>query len=541
MPSGRLPRGIATFGLALTLLASWGCRPDCSPTRPGPAPIVLLVTVDTLRADHLGAYGDRRGTTPSLDRLAAEGQRFSEAYAPASVTLPSHVSILTSLPLAAHGVVDNHTAAARPTETLVERFGAAGYRTAAFVSVIHLGPTMLLGRLLPRLERFEAPRRVSAPLRAEDTTDRMLEWLRGACQEPVFAWMHLWDPHMPYDPPAPFDRAYYTGDPYDPHHDSMRDVELDWALYDLAPVRSRLARHAAAVRTLKRLSGGSTRKARRAILYPDELRPFAGPEGPEALFDLVRPIRADLRRHLPFNPGFASFLQGVRDIEYPRALYAGEVSYVDRELGRLRRTLEAWGIADRVVLVVTGDHGEGLGEHGLYFNHIGVWDEMLRVPLIVWAPGRVPPAQRDEPASGVDVAPTLLALAGLEPSPEMEGRNLLAPAGASRPIVAEAVRGGQIAIRDGRWKLVRTHQPNWVNEAFHPAPPQVELYDLTADPGERTNRVADVPDAAAALGARLDAWMHAHGLALDGTGYVRASAPLPPDQRDRLRALGYLE
>jgi arylsulfatase A-like enzyme len=92
-------------------------------------------------------------------------------------------------------------------------------------------------------------------------------------------------------------------------------------------------------------------------------------------------------------------LTGVRDLAYLQALYTGEVSYVDGELGRLVTTLEDWGLRDRLVLVVTSDHGDGHGEHAIYCNHLGLWQEMVHVPLIVWAPGRVAPAVRSDLAA----------------------------------------------------------------------------------------------------------------------------------------------
>ena len=532
----------ARRGLALVALAAAACRPDCTPRGGASAPIVLLVTVDTCRADHLGAYGSRRVRTPNLDRLAAEGTVFEDAYSAVNVTVPSHLSILTSVPVAVHRVTSNHAQAARPVETLHARFRAAGYRVAAFVSAFHLGPTRVLGTVLRDLDRFDAPSRASKPWQAEETTDHLLGWLRGACREPAFAWMHLWDPHMPYAPPAPFDRAYYDGDPRDPRHTSMADVQLDWVLHDLHPARTRLRRFPALLRTLKRDLGVSNRGARQLILYPDGLRTHAADDSAYAtLLAAVHPAYADLHRSLPFHQELAGFLTGVRDVAYPRALYAGEISYVDRELGRLRDTLEAWGLADRVVLVVTGDHGEGLGEHGLYFDHIGLWEEMLHVPLVVWAPGRVRAERHRGAASGLDVAPTLLRLAGLAPAPAMDGADLFT-APPSRRIVAEAARGRQIMLRDGTWKLVRTFVASYVNDAFHPDAGQVELYDLAADPTEHANLVAARPEVARALGASLDAWLDAHGIRHDGRGYEEVAAPpVSAEDQERLRALGYVE
>src|SRR5262245_29506372 len=160
--------------LAATLLLATaaGCRPDCAPaTNAAAAPIVLLVTVDTLRADHLGCYGNARVRTPNLDRLAAEGLRFTRAYAAANATLPSHTSMFTSLAMARHGVSSNESARADALDTVQARFRAAGFRTAAFVSAYHVGPRMAFGSLLAGLEQFDAPRRVSEPRLAEDTVD----------------------------------------------------------------------------------------------------------------------------------------------------------------------------------------------------------------------------------------------------------------------------------------------------------------------------------------------------------------------------------
>src|SRR5262249_17771816 len=153
-------------------------------------------------------------------------------------------------------------------------------------------------------------------------------------------------------------------------------------------------------------------------------------------------------------------------------------------LGRLVATLDAWGLRDRVIMVVTGDHGEGLGEHAVYCNHFGVFEEIVRVPLIVWAPGRVAPGVRDDVAGGLDVAPTLLALAAVDVPSSMEGHDLLV--GPTRaPVVSEAILGMQIALRDGDWKIVRTLREYYVTTSFHRQAGTTELYDLASDPHEQ--------------------------------------------------------
>jgi arylsulfatase A-like enzyme len=527
--------------LGLLVLAA-ACRPDCTPLGGDPAPIVLLVTIDTLRADHLGSYGSARVQTPNLDRLGAEGVRFANVWSAASITIPSHTSLFLSQPLARHGVVSNQARQAPAGDTVQGLFHSAGYRTAAFVSAYHLGPAMLFGSLLPMLQPFDAPELAAKPRVAADTVDHTLAWLKGACRTRTFAWIHLWDPHMPYTPPSPFDRAYYRGDPRDPRNTSLADVEYDWVLRDVTGMRARLGRHASVIRLLKTRLGIGTRAARRLVLHPNELRQAAPDPHTYALLDAaVFPVYRHLQRTLPFSRHFAGFLEGVRDVEYPRALYAGEVSYVDRELGRLVDTLTAWGLRDRMLVLVTADHGEGLGDHGIYFNHEGLWEPMLRVPLIVWAPGRVAPGVRADPASGLDVAPTLLELARIPFPSSMEGRDLLADGVTVRPVVAEGAARTQIAFIDRGWKLVRTLSGFFVVSAFQRDAGDVELYDLAHDPEERRNVAAIETDRLADLSARLDAWLTAHGRRPDGKDALPAAPPLTPAERDRLRALGYVE
>lgn len=191
------------------------------------------------------------------------------------------------------------------------------------------------------------------------------------------------------------------------------------------------------------------------------------------------------------------------------------------------------------MVVVTADHGEGLGDHGIYFNHIGLWEPMLRVPLIVWAPGRLAPKVDDRPASGLDVAPTLLRAVGLEIPASMEGRDVLATDVPRRPLVAESIERWQTTLVDDDWKIVRTATGFYVTSAFHREAGDVELYDLARDPDERTNLAASEPVRLAGMQARLDAWLAAHAAAVDGM----PSRPVPsvPGDRPRLRALGYVE
>ena len=524
--------------VAALACAGPGCAPECSAPAGDARPNVLFVTIDTLRADHVGAYGNTTVKTPHLDRLAGDGLVFERTWAASHVTLPSHVSLFSSLPVVEHGIVDHASPVGRPVRMLPALFHDAGYRTAAFASAVHLGPTRALGQLLaPGLDHFEVPRRASKPRLAEETSDQLLQWIRGNCQAPFFAWVHYWDPHMPYTPRPPWNAAYYQGDPYATRHTSMDGVRLDWFDYDLDGFRRRLAHVAQPVRALKHDLGASSREVKDLVLYPDRLdRHAADPATRAALRARLRAIGDRIRPELPFRRGLTDWLRGVRDVRFPVAQYAGEVSYTDAQLGRVLEGLSRLGIADRTVVVVTADHGESLGEHGIWFNHIGLYDPVARVPLLIYAPGRVPPGRRVDPASGLDVAPTILGLAGVVVPAEMRGRDLLRGAGPEVPIVTEAVRRSQTALVHHGWKLLRTERTVEFGGATERRAGTLELYDLTRDPTEQHDRADAEPDRARELAATLDAWLDAHRAAAPA-----GAAPVGADRMDDLRALGYVE
>ncbi len=523
-----------------------GCAPDCTP-RGESRPNVLFVTVDTLRADHLGAYGNTTVATPNFDRLAADGLVFERAWASSHVTVPSHVSLFASLPVVEHGVVDHASPLTTSAPALPALFKDAGYRTAAFVSAVHLGPKRALGQLLaPGLDHFDIPRRASGPLQAADTNERLVAWLRDNCRAPFFAWVHYWDPHMPYTPEAPWDSAYYRDDPYSPAHSSMNQVQLTWFDYDLRGFRRHLARAAVPVRALKRDLGASSRAVKDLVLYPDRVERYStDPAARAALRERVRAVADRVRPGVPLRRGLADWLTGVRDVRFPLARYAGEVSYTDAQFGRLRAELARLGIADRTIVVLTADHGESLGEHGIWFEHLGLHEAVARVPLLIVAPGRVAPGRRRDPASGLDVAPTILRLAGLDVPPAMRGRDLLAHELPDVPVVTEAVRRTQAAMVSGRWKLVRTERSLFLTDAFERPAGTLELYDLEQDPGERHDLSSAEPDRVRELVARLDDWLVSHR----APPPRQAPAPRPgteapaprPDTLDDLRALGYVE
>ena len=214
---GRTTAGVMAAAIVVLAAAAWFWL-----HRPAP-PNVIAITIDTLRADHLGSYGDRDAVTPTLDALAGRGVRFADAVAHAPLTLPSHASLFTGLTPARHGIRNNpEFALGESIPTLAERFRAAGYDTAAFVSGFPLSRRFGLGRGFD-LYDDQFPRGdvgSAAPYterRADATTTAARAWLgRGTSQDrkPYFLWVHLFDPHRPYDPPQPF-RDRFREKPYD--------------------------------------------------------------------------------------------------------------------------------------------------------------------------------------------------------------------------------------------------------------------------------------------------------------------------------------
>jgi len=421
------------FALCIALLVS-GCARDTPPPAPAAARNLVIVTIDTLRADRLGCYGNREVATPRLDHIAAGGALFEQATVHVPLTRPSHASIFTGLLPAEHGLRDNVSPSLAPeVPTLAPMLKAAGFRTAAFVSSIVLSRQSGLHRGFDEYaDRFEVDgddaRFLNTIQRPGDVAMKeALAWIQSAGDGRFFAWIHLYDPHDPYEPPEPY-ASQYAGRPYD-----------------------------------------------------------------------------------------------------------GEVAWTDELMGRLEGALQRLGLHDKTVLVVTSDHGEGLGEHGETVHGFFVYESTLRVPLIVRGPGVAPGRRMKGVARSVDLLPSVLDLLGV-PAPagwQGSGQSLgpvlrgTASMAVSEPAYAESLLpllhygwSDLRALRDGRWKYIQAPRP--------------ELYDLEADPGETRDLAAEMPARAEALRNGLAAHLaRERAVATDAAG-------VPPDLLEKLGALGYL-
>ncbi len=486
------------WAVALVLVIWFTPRPppDVAPSEAGvdASASLLLITLDTFRADHVGALGATGDPTPNLDRLADRGALFTRAYAQIPITGPSHMSILSGTYPWTHDTMANGVAVPNSVPVLPEIARAAGYRTAAFVSAFVLDGVFGYGRgfqiyddalLEPKGVHDLSTLRVWEQLRVrfgsiseverrgDHTVDDAVAWLETVDpDEPFLLWVHLFDPHGPYAPPAPFDRAYYDGDPRDPAHTTMATAT--------------------------------------------------------GVAEYMKPS-----------------LAGVTDLAWPVAQYKGEVAFTDQQLGRLLDTLAGAGRAGDTVVLVVGDHGESLVEHDYYFNHgAHLYDPSTRVPMVLVAPGRIPAGARvDDIVENVDLLPTLLPLLGLPAPGELPGSDL-----------APLTRGEPAG--DGQaWTICFDREANKAKDAFmryrrvgirsgsmsfvYREEGPEELYDLAADPGEEINLAAraDQGYLVQLLSERAEAI-----LASAGSGAQdRASGELGAGIEERLRSLGYIE
>lgn len=390
---------------------------------------VLLITMDTTRADRIGCYGYRGASTPNLDALARAGVRFEDAYAPVPLTLPSHASLFTGTLPVFHGVHNNGFYALGPEAlTLAEVLKDRGYVTAAFVSSFTVDSRFGTAQGFDVYDDVfgdgEILKNFRSERRGDATAASFLRWLETHGDRTFFAWVHFYDPHLPYDPPSPF-KEEFKGRPYD-----------------------------------------------------------------------------------------------------------GEIAFMDSEIGRIVAALREKGLLGKTLIVAAADHGEALGEHKELDHGLFLYDDTLRVPLLMAADGRLPGGMVVRSRVRlVDVFPTILDFFKVKIPKMTQGTSLLPAVRGGRgslPVVAETRYPEENfgwssleALIDGPWKYIEA--------------PRAELYNLEKDPAEERNVLGENGDIAAGMARKLK----------DLIG--KSSAPKPPamrklsaEEEQRLRSLGYV-
>lgn len=450
---------------------------------------VLLISLCSVRADHLGCYGYSRATSPQIDAFAGTGVLFEHAVTQWPKTVPSFASLLT-------GLYPHTTEVMRITPwqrlddsfvTLGETLQAAGYRTAAYISSPALNKTVNLTQGFDTY--VETYRR---PAAFEQTRGGALGWLRMRDEGPFFLWVHFNNAHVPYRPPPDLAGMFVD----DPFYDASHKVRINAAQDGLQVSPD----HPYATQIRRPVMGG------------------------------VHPLFA-----LPGRP---------TELDYYVAEYDAAIRSADRLIGDLLEGLEDLNLTADTVVVLLSDHGESLGEHNYYFEHGRLpYEPAQRVPLMIRSPDRLPAGSRVAcPVALIDVAPTILSLAGVEIPPAMEGQSLL-------PVVhsEESCRdvffcaGYQLdfmtGIRRQRWKLIRV--PNVMDRAIMTGT-EYELYDLQADPAESRNLYEARPDVAAPLQQSLAAWTAPWYERATRTVHKAGPATVDEETRHRLKALGYI-
>lgn len=403
---------------------------------------VILVSLDTTRADRLSCYGHFRRTTPHLDRVAEEGVLFTDFFSPHIPTYPGHTTMMSGKDLYAHQIT-GQTHAYEPApgvRLLAELLQKQGYYTGA---ADNLGRWFARGREHTEGYQWDTSDK-RAWRKAEAVAEAACHALdRAATQDkPFFLFFHFWDAHTPYLPPPPFDRLFYAGNEHDPANTSMEPV---WAFENFARY-------------------------------------------------------------------FAEWMPGVTDIEYPKAQYDAALAYMDACFAHVLTRLDAHGLTADTLLVVTADHGEDLDEHGCWFDHHGLYDTNLHIPLILRCPSLLPAGARIGGLCQMpDIAPTILDVLELGHIAEREGmtgRSLLplldSPAATARGTtdtlhVTENTWMKKRGVRTATWKLIVPLETPDIHGKG-----DIELYDLHRDPGELVNVATERPDVVARLRRVMD-------------------------------------
>jgi arylsulfatase A-like enzyme len=455
----------------------------------GPPRGVIVIVADTLRSDHLDAWGYHRPTAPNLAALAAEGTRFADNISQGSWTKVAVSSLLTSLYASSHGVYDIPHKIPASVTTLTEVFREAGYATFHTSSVTFSGKNSNLHQGVEVLHERESIDDLGDYRSKTSRTyvDRLLPWLEDHRDQPFFVFLHVFDPHSPFRPMSPYDRRWLDDDAIARHEQHLEKVDDVVKVFHHLPSAEQLA---------------------------------------EAAVDTETFVTAE------------------------KAWYDGSIRAMDYEIARLLERLQELGLRDDTLIAFVADHGEEFLEHGNHWHGHSAYGELVNVPMFVTWPARVPAGLIiEETTQSIDLMPTLLELAQLPIPESAQGSSLLpllaepheaGSAGWSRRAVfterknppGEATEGtaDSFAVLADGWKLI------W-NVVVRDDRPEIELFDHHNDPLNRVNVADRHPQVVADLRGRLESWremVEAQRVSAEDAG-----AEIDPEELAQLRALGY--
>lgn len=467
------------------------CVAGCGDAKPPPN--VLLISVDSLRRDHVSAYGYRNPnnpaelTTPAVERLASAGVLFEDAVSTTSWTLPAHMALMTGLPDPLHGVTDNSASLDPALETIAELLQAKGYATGGFFSGPNLHPVFGFDQGFERYVDCSGVNVRGSDLRTAGAAEfrdanqsshhvvtspavfeQSSRWIEESvrAKRPFFAFTHWWDPHYDYLPPAPFDRLYdasYAG-PVRGVHQSEKDV------------------------------------------------PLAG-----------------------------------ADLQHLKSLYDGEIRWTDDHVGKLLDLLERLGVAENTLVVFTSDHGEEFFERGRWGHQRTLYDEVVRIPLVMSWPRGLPGGARVGAQVRIqDIYPTIAELCGVATPAYVEGRSLRSTWDATPNADASSrIQSLHLDVPYLGVKMTgargRGEKIIWDSTAHGG-----QIFDLVNDAAELHPRTISElgPDAKAGQSMLLSMFAELERrrmvLPARSPGQSNAARHLPAELEQQLRALGYL-
>lgn len=432
---------------------------SCNLTPEKRDPNVLLIVIDTLRADHLGCYGYEKTTSPHIDKFAETGVQFQNVYCQMPTTGPSHASIFTSRYPRNHGVLKNGWILSDTFQTIAEILKQNGYITSAIISSFVLSSQFGYSQGFDNYDeefpkgsstyrgKFWEGRKLEGEFdqRADIATRKAINWMRQNNKSKFFLWVHYFDPHSPYDPPQSYVK--------------------DLLKKDMTPLNKIVAK------------------------------------------------------------------------------YDGEIRFVDDEVGKLLHEVESLGLASNTLIIITSDHGEGLGQHGWMEHGMFLYDEQTRIPLIMKFPNLIPGnGTIDTVIESIDIVPSVLDMLGLEKENGFSGKSFLPTIQGNEPSSPQTAFLERRHYKEGKYRniKVRGHKfavrDKYLKYICAPEEGTYELYNLAEDSKELSNLAKESPDIADKLEQMVKRWEKEQV-----TAESTFEQSIDQKSLDKLQSLGYVE